>query len=520
MKTILYSLLFVAGCFLAGCSDEDETAIKSPIDKESDLYGIVTDQSGNRLQGVVVSDGFSCTVTDENGAYQLQRNALAYGVMISLPEQYEVPLYNGLPQFRQLLDATRKRYDFVLTPLAGGVENEFTLFCIGDPQCQNATHVERFKAETAKDIAAQVVKEGKSCYAITLGDVIWNNAKSDYTQAIMPLMRLAMQEEKIGLPVFQLMGNHDNKVIAVKKADYTVKHDIAAQRNFEYALGPVNYSFNRGNVHIVAMDDIVFPNHDEYWLGFRDDQVEWLRQDLSFVPKSKMIILCVHIPLRNSSAQNVQNVLSLLEGYAEVHIMSGHTHYAENYLYPNGIYEHVHGAACGAWWNSTINTDGTPNGYGLFRIKGATITNWQYKGTNMELNDQIRLYRGTTKYMETSNNQYQFYYKGEADIVANIWNADKNWKVEVYENESKSGEMIPFEADNNRYDAWALGYHMGVLGKAAGSDYDRRSVTHLYHYTLQNPTATVRVVATDPFGNVYEQSNFTSGAVEDYPTVK
>lgn len=26
------------------------------------------------------------------------------------------------------------------------------------------------------------------------------------------------------------MGNHDNKVIAVSKNDYTVAHDIAAQR--------------------------------------------------------------------------------------------------------------------------------------------------------------------------------------------------------------------------------------------------------------------------------------------------
>ena len=41
--------------------------------------------------------------------------------------------------------------------------------------------------------------------------------------------------------------------------------------------------------------------------------------------------------------------------------MSLHTHYAENNTY-DSHYEHVHGAACGAWWHSTINTDGTPNG--------------------------------------------------------------------------------------------------------------------------------------------------------------
>lgn len=96
-----------------------------------------------------------------------------------------------------------------------------------------------------------------------------------------------MQMDKVGLPLFQLMGNHDNKVIAVSKNDYTVAHDIAAQRNFEYIFGPVNYSFDRGNVHIVAMDNIIFPSHKDYSLGFRDDQVEWLRQDLSYVSKDK-----------------------------------------------------------------------------------------------------------------------------------------------------------------------------------------------------------------------------------------
>ena len=126
----------------------------------------------------------------------------------------------------------------------------------------------------------------------------------------------------------------------------------------------MNYSFDRGNVHIIAMDNIIFPSHKDYSLGFRDDQVEWLRQDLSYVSKDKMVILCVHIPMRASGNQNVQAVFELLKPFAEVHVMSGHTHYAENNVY-DSHYEHVHGAACGAWWNSTINVDGTPNGYAI-----------------------------------------------------------------------------------------------------------------------------------------------------------
>lgn len=248
---------------------------------------MVTDNQGNRLQGIVVSDGYTCTATDENGVYQLTAGEFSYHVYLSIPAAYEVPVSEGLPCFWQKLTEGRKRYDFTLTPLAGGAENEFNLFCVADPQCQNTTNIARFNNETVPDIAAQVAASALPSYGITLGDIGWNTENTDYTNDVFPLMKKAMQMDKVGLPLFQVMGNHDNKVIAVSKDNYTVAHDIAAQRNFEYIFGPVNYSFDRGNVHIVAMDNIIFPSHKDYSLGFRDDQVEWLRQDLSYVSKDK-----------------------------------------------------------------------------------------------------------------------------------------------------------------------------------------------------------------------------------------
>lgn len=497
-----------------GCSDdENEAPVKTPIGEATDIYGVVTDSNGKLLQGVVVSDGYTCAATDENGVYQLTRNTNAYHVFLSLPEVYEVPFKDNGPCFWQQLSGNKERYDFTLRPLAGGAESEFRLFCIADPQCQTTTHISRFTNETVPDIAAQAAASDVPCYAITLGDIIFNNATTDVIN-LMPRMKLAMSPEKIGMPVFQVMGNHDNAVISVKKEDYTVEHDIAAQRFFEYKFGPVNYSFNRGNAHIVGMDNVIFPNHNDVSCGFRDDQVEWLRQDLSHVSKDKLVILCVHIPLRNSAtAQNVQAVLSLLKGFAEVHVMSGHTHYAENGVYSDH-YEHVHGAVCGAWWWSAINTDGTPNGYSYYDIAGAAIDNWKYKGTGLDENYQIRLYRAD----EVFAGDYKFYYTAPDQIVANIWNADTTyWKIEVFENGTKTGEMQPFEASPKR-DAWSSGFHCGVLGHAP-ENYDRTNNSHLFFYTLQNAQAEVEVRATDKFGTVYTQSTFTTAEAADYPAI-
>lgn len=193
-----------------------------------------------------------------------------------------------------------------------------------------------------------------------------------------------------------------------------------------------------------------------------------------------MIILCVHIPIRGSEAQNVDKVLDLMKPFAGLHIMSGHTHYAENYV-GEDRYEHVHGAVCGAW----------------------------------ERSFQLRLYRGNMSYMEGYSPNFKFFYKGESDIIANIWNSDPEWSVKVYEDGQLSGEMKPFEG-NERRDAWASGYHRGVQGR--GDNYDKKNNTHLFYYTLKNPNADVKVEAHDPHsGQTYTQTEFTGNTAEFFP---
>lgn len=52
------------------------------------------------------------------------------------------------------------------------------------------------------------------------------------------------------LPVFQTIGNHDHL--------QTETSDDNAAANFETQFGPRNYSFNRGDVHIVSMDNVLY----------------------------------------------------------------------------------------------------------------------------------------------------------------------------------------------------------------------------------------------------------------------
>ena len=57
------------------------------------ISGVVTNQrSGKGIEGVVVSDGYHCTVTDSNGRYTLDADSLARTVSITIPAAYEIPL--------------------------------------------------------------------------------------------------------------------------------------------------------------------------------------------------------------------------------------------------------------------------------------------------------------------------------------------------------------------------------------------------------------------------------------------
>ena len=307
---------------------------------------------------------------------------------------------------------------------------------------------------------------------------------------------------------------------------------------FEATFGPIDYSWNRGDVHIVSMNDIVYDdinNFKKYHGDFTDEQVEWLRKDLSYVSKDKMVILCVHIPLEHlRKSPRVQAVLKMLSEYAECKIMSGHTHYTRRYTHKNGIHEYIFGAASGCWWWSRNNGDGTPNGYGLIDIAGNKVVDHRYKGTGFDLDYQLRLYRGNATF--GGKHEQPTLPFGADKILANVWFADKDWKIELYEDGKLSGEMkkmkpSPFRGDEHpslesSKDWWAIGYHTGVVGRGHKKGSTRKNYCvpchHMYIYTLKNPNAKVKVVATDDKGRKYtcdyviENADYSLAAPAEY----
>ncbi len=505
-------------------------AICTVASAQTKISGTVRDDSGKPVAGVVVSDGFSCVESDAAGCYTLDVAPDAYHIFYSVPASYKVNVKDGHPDFYSVFDRSVGKYDFTLTPLAGGVESKFKLICVADPQSQCEFHLKRLQRESIPDIRAYVDAQSLPCYGVTLGDLVYTEGKYNAVP-LMPKVREALSSENTHLLFFQTMGNHDCACPPIETGEEGRELNLTYQREFEKVFGPVNYSWNRGDAHIVSMKNIEYLSAKKahpYRPAFSKEQFEWLCQDLKYVPRNKMVILCVHIGMYERQNPYLEEVRALLAEFKESHLMVGHTHFMNNKINKKGTYEHVHAALSGAYWWSCTNGDGVPNGYTIYDVDGAHISNWQYKGVGHDIDYQIRMYRGDAEF----GGEYEtFKYPYSHDtILANVFMADENWKVQLFENGVLTGDMerIPVSKDSvpevgTSRDWWAVGYHLGVIGRSYGKVKTGKSkmngggrkgyltqCNHLYRLQLKNPKAKkIKVVATDTNGNVYTQTRFT-----------
>ena len=486
------------------------------IAEQTNLYGTVTNPvTGEPIPNIVVSDGFNCVITDSNGVYQIVRNENCEMVNISIPAEYEIPVDGGnQPAFykRFVVDKDEKfRHDFTLKPLAGGKQSEFTLITLADIQLYDTNDADRFRDETMPDVDA-LAPTLVNPVAVTLGDDTGKN-----NTAMWVKVKQHCANRKVS--IFHCMGNHDH-LNELSPDDHSKATTYwKSVENFHKYFGPQNYSFSRSDTHIVVMDNALHgetppPGEDyEYAAGFYDWQFEWLKQDLSYVPKDNMILLCLHIPFRDGKGGNHsderyrQKVLNLLSEYKEARLLIGHTHKQITWIHTvNGktIYEHIHGAVCGGMWHSTVCVDGTPNGYGVYKIKGNTLEDWYYKATGYDPEMQMRVYDGGQVFYDSRLNQSKsskqnffskYSWSANGYIVANIWNIEHgDWDVSIWQNDKKVATMTKVA----EREWWVAYWYLEVF--CTTNDSYRGSTKHLYKGKLADKSAPFTVRAVDKSG--------------------
>lgn len=457
--------VLTGGTILANCTPAKALAIDDKA-----LRGAVL-AKGKGVKGVVVSDGYSVVATDRKGRYAFVPHPDAVAVHISTPSGYAFTTENNVARHYRLLQGTdvTKDINFDLAPLEQDDDNhQFIIWA--DSQVANAKDVDKMMTQSVPCVKNTVAAAGAGAlmHGITVGDIVWDKLElfADYDKAVA----------QMGIPFFQCLGNHD--------MDYRKGGDETSDDTFTKTYGPTTYSFNRGQVHYVVMDNVRYLGKEREYDGwFQQHHLDWLQKDLSFVPSDKLIVLCCHIPV-HSGTKNREALYALLAG-RNVHIMSGHTHYHVNSIEGN-VYEHNHGTVCGAWWTGPICGDGTPCGYGVYTVKGKNLS-WRYQSTGKPADYQMKLY---TKQHDAAQQQ----------IIANIWNWDKEWKTECIVDGVNKGAL----AQVDDFDPLAYSTLLGPdLPKPRGFA-EPKKTNHLFSALVPSSAKEIKVVATDRFGNRYE----------------
>ncbi|MDN3588369.1 calcineurin-like phosphoesterase family protein [Pedobacter aquatilis] len=434
---------------------------------ENKISGKITSK-GKGIGGVVVSDGFNVVQSDKSGKYTIDINPLAKFVWISTPSGYEFKTESHIAKYYESA-VGKTDLNFELIPLKQN-DNQHNFIIWADPQVKNKKDVAQMMETSVPDTIKTIKSMNPKIpvHGITVGDIVWDNHElfADYNTAVA----------KMGIPFFQALGNHD--------MDYRMGGDETSDKTFQEHYGPTYYSFNRGKAHYVVLDDVRYLGTERNYDGYiNQQQLEWLAKDLKYVAKDALLIINLHIPVHNAVKNNI-DFYAVLNGFTNVHIMSGHTHYNKNVI-TNGIFEHNHGAVCGAWWTGPICEDGTPRGYGVYEVDGTNLK-WYYQPTGLSKKEQVHIY------VDDLTNQKR--------LIANVWNWDPEWKVEYF----VDGKAMGMLEQQKGYDPLSVSLYKGDKLPAGRTFPEPSKTEHLFVAHFEPSVKNINVVATDRFGEKFE----------------
>ena len=556
---------------LGACSDDGPVQQPQP-DDPGEIVGNLLDipdvdgknvkgvvYCGNTpLEGVAVSDGAEVTLTDRNGRYYLNSSKKTGYVYVSIPSGYMVGIEKKTyPLYYQKLSAATsapEQHDFRLYEEPG---EDYVIMYLADMHLANRNQdIEQYQKWFLRDISEEIgryTSEGKKVYCMTLGDESWNTYwyASDGS-ASFTLTDVKPYLEKLGVPVFNVIGNHDH--------DPKEYLDFQSENMWRREFGPTYYSYNIGKVHFIVLDNVFYANPDGdlsgdcYQYRLTEEQIAWLRSDLATIKdKSAPIHVLTHAPLHakpklSGSGQpkytynmdDGKRIATLFAGFSNVTVFSGHTHvnYSVRDTDNPGIFEYNVAAVCATWWWSGRNgyagnhicRDGSVGGYRVVEVSGNT-TKTYYKSIGYGNEYQFRTYDcnecliNAGKYCPDIENDIL---AGEIssltnasgatgtegsnwhspnlnnEVLINVFAYGPGWTVEATEN----GRKLDVKREN-AFDPLNIISTMCYRLENGGSISDtfRPSLSsHFFRVQASSPTSTLEIKVTDPDGTVYRET--------------
>jgi len=490
---------------------------------------------------VYVTDGVAWAKTGSDGKYEF-RSEKKYGlVFIVVPSGYEAESTSAFMDYWAPMTSTdpetKENISFALVKVDNDVHK---MLLTADWHVANrlgdATRLDNtYGTEMAGINSVSTVP----VYELALGDLTWDSfwySSNFYINTWKNINRGR------GHKMFPVIGNHDY--------DYKAKNSLDASIPFRKYLGPLTYSVNIGKVHYVIVNDILYNNPSGTVDGrnpqerVTEEDLEWIRTDLSHVDKSTPIVVATHsavnkyIPSGNnwvmqSIVKNSEAFLGLFSEFEDVRIVAGHRHIqhyidlkAEGKSYArNKMVEYTVPPVGGTLWTTQplcgfdIGTDGCPPCYEFFDVDN-TDFKWQFRSYGESDSFQMRCYdMNKVKYfwdtdakvqsLKDANASYSFdmlfgTYE-QNSVFINVFAGDPrmtNMKVEAFED----GKSLPVTVLAVYDPQHVASYDVLAYSESGSVNASFKSVvsSHIYKVVASNATSTVTVKLTDQYGKTYE----------------
>ncbi|MDQ1256171.1 MAG: hypothetical protein QG656_767 [Candidatus Hydrogenedentes bacterium] len=471
-------------------------------DEDGNCY---RDRGERGLRGVCVSNGRDVARTSWGGRYELP---IAEGdvVFVVKPTGWMTPVdANRVPRFFYVhKPAGAPALEYAGVPPTGELpasvdfplmrqreSKRFKAILFGDTQARNQQEANYL----VHDICEELVGTD-AAFGVTLGDIVFNDLS-----VFEPLTRSL---GVVGVPWYGVIGNHDH--------NQDVPDDVHAEETFTRVYGPPYYAFNYGKVHFIALGSVQWDGED-YHGELGSDQLAFVANDLKWVPKDRLIVLMMHIPVMDFKDR--AELLALLSNRPHTFSCSAHWHTQKQFFLTEldgwtGKEPHHHlvqGTACGGWWSGVTDelgiphatmADGTPNGYSIVSFDGNDYT-IEYKAARRPADFQMTIDAPeTVKAVEAT----------ATEVAANVFAGTERSRVEMRLGED--GPWIPM-TKTERQDPYFLRLkrlELSLPDVAGRKLPEPDSVSHLWVAPLPaNPKLGMHLIhvrTEDMYGHVYE----------------
>jgi hypothetical protein len=325
----------------------------------------VHDRGEAGLPGIAVSNGRAIVRSDAQGAYAIDAGASDVVFAIKPPGRAFDKRDDGLPAFWRLA-GEGGRFDIALSP-PRMPKGPLGVLLFTDPQVASVEDVGHYAVDIVQPLLGTTAALG-----MTMGDVVADDL------SLYPAINQATAA--LGVPWLHVAGNHD--------LDAAAAADAGSLATFHRTFGPDTVAWEEPQATFIGLDDVVATpgRRPAYVGGLRADQFAFLEAYLPTLPKDRLLVLGVHIPLFDTASPGAppsfrpadrERLFALLEGFPNVLVLSGHTH-TQRHVFHGRIHEYNLGAACGAFWSGVDDpagvpdatmADGTPNGYARLEVR-------------------------------------------------------------------------------------------------------------------------------------------------------